>query len=72
MHDSTHRARHPKRVRLPVWVLALGAVGLLVLLVGGIVGVAFLGEQFIERPPGDATPPTVTTDRDRPALPIGR
>lgn len=73
MHDDkTHgHHHHPKSNRLPVWLLALGAVGLLVLIVGVIVGVGVLGAEFMAKPPGEA-PVTAPTDASRPVLPIGR
>ena len=79
--DKDHGHHHPgKRAgRLPLWLLTLGAFGLLGLIAGGIVAVAFVGEQFLAKPPGDESAPlpagATPADqgrRDGPALPIGR
>ena len=74
--DHGHNPRGKRAGRLPLWLLGLGALGLLALIAGGIVAVAFVGEAFMTKPPGDTTPPakTVPTEqgRDGPALPIGR
>ena len=73
MHDHKDHGHHhgkPAR-RLPLWLLTLGAFGLLAAIGGGIVALAFVGEAFLVRPPGDAVP-TAPERRDGPALPIGR
>ena len=74
--DHGHHRRGQRAGRLPLWVLGLGTLGLLALIAGGIVAVAFVGEAFLTKPPGDATVPAkalpTEPPRDGPALPIGR
>ena len=80
MHAHTDRADHHHHVapprRRPLWLLALGAVGLLVLIAGGIAAVGLAGGEFLARPPGDASAPvpavTAPTAPAAPALPVGR
>ena len=77
MRDDKHHGHHHKpAARKPLWLLTLGAFGLLALIGGGIVAIAFLGEGFLARPPGDGVPVTAPTPqqerRDGPVLPIGR
>ena len=78
MHDHKDRG-HPHGApprRRPLWLLALGAVGLLVLIAGGIAAVGLAGGEFLARPPGDASAPVpAVAAPTAPAplrLPIGR
>lgn len=78
MHDhKDHNHQHgaPSR-RLPLWLLTLGAVGLLVLIAGGIAAVGLAGGEFLARPPGDASAPVPAVAAPAgpvaSALPVGR
>ncbi len=78
MRDDKDHARHhgkPAR-RLPLWLLCLGALGLLAVITGAIAAIGFVGAEFMAKPPGDKSvplpPATPPTGRDGPALPVGR
>ena len=77
MHDHKDRDHHgaPPR-RRPLWLLALGAVGLLVLIAGGIAAGGLAGGELLARPPGDASAPVpavaAMTAPTASLLPVGR